>query len=136
MKFEQYPIADEIKKSISELGYKRPTDIQFKAIPAIMKGEDVLAIAQTGTGKTAAFAIPILNHLNNQKRSRRSEDIKCLVMVPTRELALQISDAFKQLGKIYKGESLLCIWWRRPRPSNFKTRKGHRYSCCNSWKDV
>ena len=54
MKFEQYHISEAIKKNLSGLGFKRPTDIQFKSIPSIMKGEDVLAIAQTGTGKTAA----------------------------------------------------------------------------------
>ncbi|HMT34907.1 MAG TPA: DEAD/DEAH box helicase [Chitinophagaceae bacterium] len=59
MKFEDYHFAKEIKQSLNEMNFKRPTDIQFKAIPSILKGEDVLAIAQTGTGKTAAFAIPI-----------------------------------------------------------------------------
>ena len=58
MKFEKYHVAQEIKNNLAALGFKRPTDIQFKSIPSIMKGEDVLAIAQTGTGKTAAFAIP------------------------------------------------------------------------------
>ncbi len=99
MKFESYPIADDIKKSLEELGFKRPTDIQFKSIPAILKGEDVLAIAQTGTGKTAAFAIPILNILQDQRVALRHKEIKCLVMVPTRELALQITEVFKQIGK-------------------------------------
>ena len=63
MKFEKYNIAPQIKRSLEEYGFKRPTDIQFKAIPSILKGEDVLAIAQTGTGKTAAFAIPFLDIL-------------------------------------------------------------------------
>ena len=61
MRFIQYSISEEIKRSLAESGFVKPTDIQFKAIPSIMKGEDVLAIAQTGTGKTAAFAIPIVN---------------------------------------------------------------------------
>jgi ATP-dependent RNA helicase RhlE len=100
MKFEDYPITPELKKSIAKLGYRRPTDIQYKAIPPILKGEDVLAIAQTGTGKTAAFAIPILHHLHQQKvRERRPDGIKCLIMVPTRELALQITEVIQQLGK-------------------------------------
>ena len=63
MKFEQYNISPLIKQSLEELGFKKPTDIQFKAIPSILKGDDVLGIAQTGTGKTAAFAIPILHML-------------------------------------------------------------------------
>lgn len=99
MKFEQYNIAPEIKRSLEELGFKRPTDIQYKAIPSILKRDDVLAIAQTGTGKTAAFAIPVLHMLHLQSRSRSKGAVKCLVMVPTRELAVQISEVFKQIGK-------------------------------------
>jgi ATP-dependent RNA helicase RhlE len=99
MKFEQYRISEELKRSLEELGFKRPTDIQYKAIPSILKGDDVLAIAQTGTGKTAAFAIPVIQLLQQQSRSRTKGEVKCLVMVPTRELAIQISDVFKQLAK-------------------------------------
>lgn len=99
MKFEQYRIAEEIKRSLADNGFKRPTDIQYKAIPSILKGDDVLAIAQTGTGKTAAFAIPVLELLHQQSRSRTKGEVKCLVMVPTRELAIQISEVFKQIGK-------------------------------------
>ncbi len=99
MKFEDYRIAPEIKRNLEELGFKRPTDIQFKSIPAVLKGEDVLAIAQTGTGKTGAFAIPILHMLHVRKASSRPGGIKCVVMVPTRELALQITGVFEQLGR-------------------------------------
>ncbi|MFH1305521.1 MAG: DEAD/DEAH box helicase [Candidatus Omnitrophota bacterium] len=99
MKFEQYNISEEIKKNLAQLGFKRPTDIQFKSIPSIMKGEDVLAIAQTGTGKTAAFAIPLIDRIHVKKRSKRSAGIKCIVMVPTRELGQQIGDVFKDLAK-------------------------------------
>jgi len=99
MKFEEYRIAEGIKTSISKLGFKKPTDIQFKAIPPILKGEDVLAIAQTGTGKTAAFAIPILHILQERKIKGRPDGVKCLVMAPTHELALQIDSVFKTLGK-------------------------------------
>ncbi len=100
MKFEDYRISPELKKNLSKLGFRRPTDIQFKAIPNILKGEDVLAIAQTGTGKTAAFAIPVIDILHfKKKHQRRKDGIKCLVMVPTRELAIQITSVFKELGK-------------------------------------
>ena len=99
MKFEQYNISEEIKKNLAQLGFKRPTDIQFKSIPSIMKGEDVLAIAQTGTGKTAAFAIPLIDRIHGVKSSKRSAGIKCIVMAPTRELAQQIGDVFKYLAK-------------------------------------
>ncbi|GAV21344.1 ATP-dependent RNA helicase DBP3 [Mariprofundus micogutta] len=98
MKFEQYYISEDIKKNLGKLGFKRPTDIQFKAIPSIIDGEDVLAIAQTGTGKTAAFAIPVIDKIHRYKTSKRSRGIKCIVMVPTRELALQIGEVFKSLA--------------------------------------
>ncbi|MDX5482511.1 MAG: DEAD/DEAH box helicase [Hymenobacteraceae bacterium] len=99
MKFEDYRISEEIKRSLSKLGFRKPTDIQFKAIPPIMKGEDVLAIAQTGTGKTAAFAIPVLDKLQFAKNRKRGDGIKCVVMVPTRELALQITEVFNEIGR-------------------------------------
>jgi ATP-dependent RNA helicase RhlE len=100
MKFEQYHISDEIKSRLAELGFKRPTDIQFKAIPPILKGDDVLAIAQTGTGKTAAFAIPLLHLLYENGHYRIDKyQVKCLVMVPTRELAVQIAGVFRDIGK-------------------------------------
>jgi ATP-dependent RNA helicase RhlE len=99
MKFEEYRIAEGIKTSISKLGYKKPTDIQFKSIPPILRGEDVLAIAQTGTGKTAAFAIPVLHTLQERKIKGRPDGVKCLVLVPTHELALQTETVFRTLGK-------------------------------------
>lgn len=99
MKFEQYHIDEGIKTSIAKLGYKKPTDIQFKSIPPVLKGEDVLAIAQTGTGKTAAFAIPVTHLLQQRKISGRADGVKCLVMAPTHELALQIDSVFKAVGK-------------------------------------
>ena len=98
MKFDQYYISDEIKKNLSQLGFKKPTDIQYKAIPSIQKGEDVLAIAQTGTGKTAAFAIPLIDKIQRTKSSKRSYGIRCIVMVPTRELAAQIGEVFGELS--------------------------------------
>jgi len=99
MKFERYNISEAIKENLEQLGFKRTTDIQFKAIPPIMKGEDVLAIAQTGTGKTAAFAIPVIDKIHRQKSSKRDVGIKCIVMVPTRELAIQIGEVFTSIAK-------------------------------------
>ncbi len=108
MKFDKYRIYEGIKTSIAHLGFKKPTDIQFKSIPPILKGDDVLAIAQTGTGKTAAFAIPVLHLLHQRKAERRSPGVKCLVLAPTHELALQIEDVFHQLGQHTNIRSL-CI---------------------------
>lgn len=99
MKFTDYPLASEIKRSIGKLGWKRPTDIQYKAIRHILAGEDVMGIAQTGTGKTAAFAIPVLQLIHTGKENQRRKDgIKCLIMVPTRELAMQLDEVFTALA--------------------------------------
>lgn len=106
MKFEKYYISQAIKDNLARLDFKRPTDIQYKAIPSILNGEDVLAIAQTGTGKTAAFAIPVIDKIQKAKRSSRSTAVQCLVMVPTRELAAQIGSVFEQLAKKTKVKAL------------------------------
>lgn len=99
MRFDDYHISFEVKKNLAKLGFTKPTDIQFKSIPPILKGEDVLAIAQTGTGKTAAFAIPVIDIIHRKKTTSRADGIKCLVMVPTRELAEQIHGVFEKLSK-------------------------------------
>ncbi len=99
MRFDQYPIAEEIKRNLADLGWRRPTDIQYKAIPHVLKGEDVLAVAQTGTGKTAAFAIPIVHRLHSAKRSSRSQGVRCVVLEPTRELAMQVADVFQAIAR-------------------------------------
>jgi ATP-dependent RNA helicase RhlE len=101
MKFQDYNISSDLKKRIEEMGWKRPTDIQFKAIKPILAGEDVLAIAQTGTGKTASFVIPTLNAvISNKGRSKYNKSsVAVLVMVPTRELAKQIQDVYNDVAK-------------------------------------
>jgi ATP-dependent RNA helicase RhlE len=109
MKFEKYHISEAIKQNLAQLGFKRPTDIQFKSIPSILTGEDVLAIAQTGTGKTAAFAIPLVDKIHRGKSSKRVFGIKCIVMVPTRELAMQIGDVFTSIAKRTKVKTFSLI---------------------------
>ena len=99
MKFSNYPISDEVKRGIVGLGFKKPTDIQFKSIPSILKGEDVLGIAQTGTGKTAAFAIPLVHKVQTTIIKGRKDGVRCLIMVPTRELAQQIQGVFNKVAK-------------------------------------
>lgn len=99
MKFSEYHFVDEIKDNLDKMGFKKPTDIQYKAIPNILRGEDLLAIAQTGTGKTAAFVLPILHTIHANQIKKREDGIKCVVMVPTRELAIQINGVFSTLGK-------------------------------------
>ncbi|MHA4740561.1 DEAD/DEAH box helicase [Dyadobacter sp. MSC1_007] len=124
MKFDDYHIAPEIKKSLETAGFKKPTDIQFKAIPAVMKGEDVLAIAQTGTGKTAAFAIPVIDRLHKQKSSSRSEGIRCVVMVPTRELAIQIAEVFNSIAKHTRVKTFSVFGGVEQEPQIAKLEKG------------
>ena len=99
MKFNKYPLSKEIKDNIERLGWHKPTDIQYRCISVVMRGDDVLAIAQTGTGKTAAFAIPIIHSLQMAKIPGRKDGIRCLVMVPTRELAIQLAEVFETLAK-------------------------------------
>lgn len=99
MKFANYQIAEEIKRGIHGLGFTKPTDIQFKSIPAILKGEDVLGIAQTGTGKTAAFVIPLIDKVLKFSTKGRKDGVRVLVMVPTRELAQQIQEVFAKIAK-------------------------------------
>lgn len=105
MKFEKFHLSEDLLRNLNNLGFFRTTDIQFKAIPSILKGEDVLAIAQTGTGKTGAFAIPIIENIHSRKKSKRNEGIRCLVMVPTRELAQQIGEVFNGLCRNMKVKS-------------------------------
>ena len=99
MKLEKYPIDPRVVQAIADLGFKRPTDIQFKSIPYILKGEDLFAIAQTGTGKTAAFAIPLIDKILKQKEAaRRKDGVLALILVPSHELALQINEVIEQLS--------------------------------------
>lgn len=100
MQFEELDIIEPVLKALEDQKYTEPTPIQEKAIPLVLKGNDVLGCAQTGTGKTAAFAIPIIQHLHENaphKPSRRK--IKALVITPTRELAIQIGDSFTTYSK-------------------------------------
>ncbi len=99
MKFDKFHLSEDLLRNLTDNGFFRTTDIQFKAIPSILKGEDVLAIAQTGTGKTAAFAIPIIDMIHSNKTSKRVLGIKCLIMVPTRELSQQIGEVFNSFAK-------------------------------------
>ncbi|MFD2587010.1 DEAD/DEAH box helicase [Croceitalea marina] len=100
MTFKDLGLAEPILKALETEGYTHPTPIQSQAIPILLKGKDLLGVAQTGTGKTAAFGIPILHHLflaKNQQERRRS--IKALVVTPTRELAIQIGESFTAYGR-------------------------------------
>jgi ATP-dependent RNA helicase RhlE len=96
--FKELSLNQAIRRALSEEGYQQPTEIQQAAIPPLLEGQDLLATAETGTGKTAAFALPILQRLHNRP-SRRYQGIRALVLTPTRELALQIDESFRCYGR-------------------------------------
>lgn len=109
MDFESLKIIEPILKSLKEEGYKTPTPIQEEAIPIVLSGTDLIGCAQTGTGKTAAFAVPILQILNNNKSFDRKRKIRSLIVTPTRELAIQIEESFNTYGR-YTGLTCAVVF--------------------------
>ena len=107
MSFDELGLSKEILYSINDKGYKKPTEIQEKAIPQILMGRDVLGCAQTGTGKTGSFVIPLIEILNSGKSKSRMP--RCLILTPTRELAMQVSEEFNLLNKQFKLQMALLI---------------------------
>lgn len=99
MTFKDLNLTEPILRAITEKGYTVPTPIQEKAIPVALAQRDILGCAQTGTGKTASFAIPIIQHLQINKESDKTKGIKALILTPTRELALQISECIEDYAK-------------------------------------
>src|SRR5580698_7387838 len=98
MTFNELKLIEPILKTLETEGYKNPTPIQEQAIPILLKKKDLLGCAQTGTGKTAAFAIPILQILHAEHAERSHKNIKVLILTPTRELAIQIGESFAAYG--------------------------------------
>jgi len=99
MSFSKLLLHPSLLANITMLGYETPTPIQEQAIPVIMQGRDLLGIAKTGSGKTASFALPILNTLLARHQGERNRQPKVLVVVPTRELAVQVTEVFKNLSR-------------------------------------
>lgn len=99
MTFKELNLSSEILKALDETGYTKPTPIQAQAIPVVLKGKDVLGCAQTGTGKTAAFVIPMLEQIADNKLRDRQNKVRGLIVTPTRELAIQIGESFREYGK-------------------------------------
>src|SRR5436309_1136143 len=101
--FDSLGLIDPVRRAVKGAGYEAPTPIQNQAIPHLLAGRDVLGCAQTGTGKTAAFALPILDKLGREHiphpNGARHRKIRCLVLSPTRELASQIDESFRTYGK-------------------------------------
>ncbi|HEV7233748.1 MAG TPA: DEAD/DEAH box helicase [Sphingorhabdus sp.] len=111
--FDDLGLAQPILKALAASGYDTPTPIQTQAIPPLLQGRDLCGIAQTGTGKTAAFALPSLHHFANNIKPRPQHGCRMLVLSPTRELAAQIADKFRDYGK-YLGLNVQCVFGGMP----------------------
>ena len=109
LKFNEIDLTEEMQRSISEMGFEEMSPIQEKAIPVVLSGKDIIGQAQTGTGKTAAFGIPILEMVDNKDRS-----VQALVLCPTRELCIQVAEEIKKLGKFKKGIEVLPVYGGQP----------------------
>jgi ATP-dependent RNA helicase RhlE len=97
--FDELGLIGPLRRAVADVNYERPTPIQIKAIPPLLAGRDLLGCAQTGTGKTAAFALPVLQRLHERRRAQRDQGIGALVLTPTRELAAQILESFEAYGR-------------------------------------
>lgn len=109
MEFKDFNLIQNLQEAIDEIGYKTPTPIQQQAIPIILDEHDLVGTAQTGTGKTAAFAIPIINYLHRLVSNSKRKRIRTLVLTPTRELAIQIGENFDSYGKYTKIKTLVIF---------------------------
>jgi ATP-dependent RNA helicase RhlE len=107
--FADFALLEPIQRAVTEAGYETPTPIQAQAIPLIKEGRDVLGCAQTGTGKTAAFALPILHRLAQQKRHLERRQVRVLVLAPTRELAVQIHESFRTYGRFLRPKTAMVF---------------------------
>ena len=123
--FDAFKLRPELLRAVTELGYTEPTPIQQRAIPAALQGRDLMAAAQTGTGKTAAFALPILERLMLSPALERSP--RALILVPTRELAAQVSDAFRALADQLPLRGALIFGGVSPRPQISALSRGLDY---------
>ncbi len=125
MLIKDLKLIEPIQKALKTEGYIDATSIQTKAIPSLLEGKDLLGCAQTGTGKTAAFAIPILQNIAlDQKNTSGSKKIKALVLAPTRELAIQIADSFKAYGRNLKLKTLVIYGGVSAAPQKKDLRNG------------
>ncbi|MFN4909724.1 MAG: DEAD/DEAH box helicase [Flavobacteriales bacterium] len=123
MQFKDLNLHPSILKAVEEEGYTTPTPIQEQAVPLVLMGRDVLGCAQTGTGKTAAFAMPILHQLE-QRNLSGPRKISVLILTPTRELAIQIDDSFKTYGKYLKVRTLVIFGGVGQQPQVDALRRG------------
>ena len=123
MSFSSLGLSPSILEAVAEEGYESPTPIQAQAIPAVIEGRDVMAAAQTGTGKTAGFTLPILERLSKGERARANQ-ARTLILTPTRELAAQVSNSVRTYGKNLNLRSTVVFGGVKINPQMMKLRRG------------
>ena len=116
MTFDQLDLITPIQRALRGLGYKEPTPVQQSAIPALLEGRDLLGCSQTGTGKTAAFALPIMQRLHTSGQRPAHHAARSLILTPTRELAMQIADSIKGYGRYLNLKMAVLVGGVSPRP--------------------
>jgi ATP-dependent RNA helicase DeaD len=107
--FAELPLSPEVHQALEQMKFTTPSPIQEKAIPPMLEGKDLIGLAQTGTGKTAAFAIPIIETIDPTLR-----EVQAVVICPTRELAIQVAEEFRKLAKFKNGFSIVCVYGGQP----------------------
>ena len=107
MSFEELGLSEELLRAVADSGYNEPTPIQRQAIPPVLMGRDIIGVAQTGTGKTASFVLPMIDILAEGRSRARMP--RSLILEPTRELAQQVSENFDKYGKYHKLSMALLI---------------------------
>jgi ATP-dependent RNA helicase RhlE len=124
MSFTTLGLSAELLRAIADQGYSQPTPVQRQAIPVILAGKDILAGAQTGTGKTAGFALPLLQRLTQSTRAKRKNSVRALILAPTRELAAQVEESVAAYGKYLPLASTVIYGGVKISPQIEKLRKG------------
>ena len=124
MTFDSLGLIDPLLRALDTLGYQKPTPVQAQAIPAVLAGRDLMAAAQTGTGKTAGFALPLLQRLTMQGPKVAANSVRLLVLVPTRELAVQVYDSFCAYGQNLPLRMALAYGGVSINPQMMKLRRG------------
>ena len=124
MSFESLGLSAELLRAVREQGYNQPTAVQNQAIPVILNGHDVMAGAQTGTGKTAGFTLPLLQRLGENQAAEGRRSVRALVLTPTRELAAQVGESIEIYGRHLPFRSAVIFGGVKINPQISKLRQG------------
>ncbi|MBT3197534.1 MAG: DEAD/DEAH box helicase, partial [Gammaproteobacteria bacterium] len=124
MSFDSLGLSAEILRAVSNQGYTTPTPIQLQAIPVVLQGKDILAGAQTGTGKTAGFTLPLLELLHKHAQGKGDRPVRALVLTPTRELAAQVGESVQTYGQYLPLRAAVVFGGVKINPQIAKLRRG------------